>query len=165
MTSLNGNIFCITGPLCGEFTGHRWIPHTKASVTELWCFLCLNKRLSKQSWGWWFETPSRSLSHHCNEEGHRSDFKVTTGNPYLTPICELWCTHYNYFWANLSCYNGNTLYISCICEVLPMVWDLCVLKALTVTKVLFTFNHLVSISQMVAELQVKISLNLILLEF
>ena len=26
----------------------------------------LNKRLSKQSWGWWFETPSCSLSCHCN---------------------------------------------------------------------------------------------------
>ena len=25
--------------LCGEFTGHRWIPHTKASDAELWCFL------------------------------------------------------------------------------------------------------------------------------
>ena len=29
--------------------------------------LRLNKRLSKQSWGWWFETPSRSLWRHCNE--------------------------------------------------------------------------------------------------
>ena len=28
--------------------------------------LRLNKRLSKQSWGWWFETPSRSLWRHCN---------------------------------------------------------------------------------------------------
>ena len=26
----------------------------------------LNKRLSKQWWGWWFETPSRSLWRHCN---------------------------------------------------------------------------------------------------
>ena len=26
----------------------------------------LNKRLSKQSWGWWFETPTRSLWSHCN---------------------------------------------------------------------------------------------------
>ena len=26
----------------------------------------LNKRLSKQSWGWWFETPTRSLWRHCN---------------------------------------------------------------------------------------------------
>ena len=25
--------------LCGEFTGYRWIPHTKASDAELWCFL------------------------------------------------------------------------------------------------------------------------------
>ena len=28
--------------------------------------LCLNKRLSKQWWGWWFETPSRSIWRHCN---------------------------------------------------------------------------------------------------
>ena len=39
MTSSNGNSFCVTGPLCGEFIGHRWIPHTKASDAELWCFL------------------------------------------------------------------------------------------------------------------------------
>ena len=26
MTSSNGNIFCVTGHLCGDFTGHRWIP-------------------------------------------------------------------------------------------------------------------------------------------
>ena len=35
MTSSNGNIFRVTGPLCGEFTGHRWIPRTKASDAEL----------------------------------------------------------------------------------------------------------------------------------
>ena len=60
MTSLNGNIFHVTGHLCGEFTGHRWIPRKKASDAELWCFLWseLNKRLSKQSWGWWFDSPS-----------------------------------------------------------------------------------------------------------
>ena len=39
MTSSNGNIFRVTGPLCEEFTGHRWIPLTKASDAELWCFL------------------------------------------------------------------------------------------------------------------------------
>ena len=37
-TSSNGNIFRVTGPLCGEFTGHR-SPVTKASDVELWCFL------------------------------------------------------------------------------------------------------------------------------
>ena len=39
MTSSNGNIFRVTDPLCGEFTGLRWIPRTKASDAELWCFL------------------------------------------------------------------------------------------------------------------------------
>ena len=38
MTSSNGNIFRVTGHLCGKFTGHRWIPLTKASDAELWCF-------------------------------------------------------------------------------------------------------------------------------
>ena len=28
--------------------------------------LRLNKRFSKQSWGWWFETPPRPLWRHCN---------------------------------------------------------------------------------------------------
>ena len=61
MTSSNGIIFRVTGPLCGEFTGPRWIPLTKASDAEFDVFfdLHLNKRLSKQSWGWWFETPTR----------------------------------------------------------------------------------------------------------
>ena len=69
MTSSNGNIFRVTGHLCGEFTGHRWIPRTKASDAELWCFLwsAPDKRLSKQWWGWCFETPSRPLWRHCNE--------------------------------------------------------------------------------------------------
>ena len=31
--------FRVTGHLCGEFTGPRWIPRTKASDAELWCFL------------------------------------------------------------------------------------------------------------------------------
>ena len=39
MTSSNGNIFRVTGHLCGEFTGPRWIPHKKASDAELWCLL------------------------------------------------------------------------------------------------------------------------------
>ena len=39
MTSSNGYIVRVTGPLYGEFIGHRWIPHTKASDAELWCFL------------------------------------------------------------------------------------------------------------------------------
>ena len=48
-------------------TGHRWIPLTRPVTRSLDVFFDLrpNKRLSKQSWGWWFETPSRSLWRHC----------------------------------------------------------------------------------------------------
>ena len=38
MTSSNGNIFRVTGHFCREFTGDWWIPRTKASDAELWCF-------------------------------------------------------------------------------------------------------------------------------
>ena len=40
MTSSNGSIFRVTGNLCGEFTGPRWIPHTKASAAELCVLRC-----------------------------------------------------------------------------------------------------------------------------
>ena len=35
MTSSNGNIFRVTGPLWGEVTDHRWISFIKASDAEL----------------------------------------------------------------------------------------------------------------------------------
>ena len=38
MMTSNGNIFRVTGPVCGEFTRHRWIPGTKASDAELLMF-------------------------------------------------------------------------------------------------------------------------------
>ena len=69
MTSSNGNIFRVTGPLCGEFTGPGEFP-TQRPVTrsfDVFFDLRLNKRLSKQPWGWWFETPSWSLWCQCND--------------------------------------------------------------------------------------------------
>ena len=68
MTSSNGNIFCVTGPLCGEFTGPGEFPAQRPVTRSFDVFfdLRLNKRLSKQSWGWWFETPSWSLWRHRN---------------------------------------------------------------------------------------------------
>ena len=69
MTSSNGNIFRVNGHLCGEFTGPRWIPRTKAStrIFDVFFDLRLNKRLSKHPWGWWFETPPWSLWRQCND--------------------------------------------------------------------------------------------------
>ena len=74
ITSSNGNIFRVTGPLCGnwpvtgEFPSQR--PVTRSF--DLFFDLRLNKRLSKQSWGWWFETPSCSFWRHCNERNKTS---------------------------------------------------------------------------------------------
>ena len=47
----------------GEFPAQR--PVTRSF--DVFFDLHLYKRLSKQPWGWWFETPSWSLWRHCNE--------------------------------------------------------------------------------------------------
>ena len=68
MTSSNGNIFRVTGhlwgnsPVPGEFPTQR--PVTRSF--DVFFDLRPNKRLNKQSWGWWFETLSWSLWRHCN---------------------------------------------------------------------------------------------------
>ena len=49
-------------PVPGEFPA-QW-PVTWSF--DVFFGLRLNKRLSKQSWGWLFETPSRPLWRHCN---------------------------------------------------------------------------------------------------
>ena len=68
MTSSNGNIFRITGHLRREFTGTGEFPAQRPVTRSFDVFLDLrpNKRLSKQWWGWWFETPSRPLWRHSN---------------------------------------------------------------------------------------------------
>ena len=66
MTSSNEKIFRVTGHLCGvpgEFPAQR--PVTRSF--DVFFDLRLNKRFSKQSWGWWFETLSRPLWRHFNE--------------------------------------------------------------------------------------------------
>ena len=69
MTSSNGDIFRVTCPLCGEFTGPGEFSTQRPVTRSLDVFfdLRLNKRLSKQAWGWWLETPSWSLWRQCNE--------------------------------------------------------------------------------------------------
>ena len=68
MTSSNGNISALlatcagNSPVTGEFPAQR-------SVTrrfDVFFVLRVNKRLRKQSWDWWFETPSHPLWRHCN---------------------------------------------------------------------------------------------------
>ena len=65
MTSSNGNIFRVTSPLCGEFTGQRWIPHTKARESGFDVFF--NLHLNKRFRGWWFETPIAPIMSNMGE--------------------------------------------------------------------------------------------------
>ena len=69
MTALNGNIFRVTGSLCGEFTGHLWIPFTKASDAGLWCLLWSSpgQTVEYTMETLMVETRSCSLWRHCND--------------------------------------------------------------------------------------------------
>ena len=49
-------------PVTGEFPAQRPV----TGSFDVFFGLHHNKRLSKQSWGWWFGTPSHPLWHHCN---------------------------------------------------------------------------------------------------
>ena len=49
-------------PVTGKFPAQR--PVTR--IFDVFIDLRLNKRLRKQSWGWWFGMPSRPLRRHCN---------------------------------------------------------------------------------------------------
>ena len=68
-------------------------PVPKANAAELWFFYDLhhNQRSSKQSWGWWFETPSRPLWRHrydvaCQRRSppHIISLKINQGS-YIWP--------------------------------------------------------------------------------
>ena len=56
--------FCAgNSPVPGEFPHKRPVTRSFDVLFDL----RLNKQLSKQSWGWWFETLSRPLWRHSNE--------------------------------------------------------------------------------------------------
>ena len=65
----------------------RWIPRTQRPVTrsfDVFFDLRLNKRLNKQQWDWWFETPPWSLWRQCNEFSIRALY--VTENLWLVSI-------------------------------------------------------------------------------
>ena len=91
MMSSNGIIFRVTGPLWGEFTGHRWMSLKRPVMQSFDIFfdLHLNKQLSKASGRRRFETLSRSLWYHCNGlsinhvDAHVWGFKSSVSFQYL----------------------------------------------------------------------------------
>ena len=67
-------------PVTSEFSSQRPVTWS----FDVFFDLRLNKRLSKQSWDWWFEMPLHSLWCHCIEMPY--DVTVTWPKWYL-----LWC--------------------------------------------------------------------------
>ena len=63
----------------GEIPAQR--PETQSF--DVFFDLRLNKRLSKQSRGWWFETPSRPLWSHCNVRPKYVWFPVHLKGPVI----------------------------------------------------------------------------------
>ena len=88
MMSSNGNVFHVTGHLCGEFTGPSEFSAQRSVMRSFGVFfyLCLNKQLSKQACGWWFETLSHPLLHQCNGE---EKYTIITGSH-----CNWYCMVY-----------------------------------------------------------------------
>ena len=115
MTSSNGNIFRVTGPLCGEFTGPGEFPAQRPVTRSFGVFfdLRLNKRLSKQSWGWWFEMPPWSLWRQCNVNSWNAN--VNWLMPWqIAPFCIWQSQNEMHFYRKMYFDSTHTHVCSCV---------------------------------------------------
>ena len=143
MTSSNGNFFRVTGPLCGEFTGHGEFPAQRPVTRSFDVFfdLRLNKQLSKQCEA----GDLRRYRGHYDVIVMMTQFTDTSTSPWLyinkyttdmkLPIWFIWCkfmqigtdlyticSHLSFpVWRNLFFYPNFSwhLYNSVACEKLP----------------------------------------------
>ena len=79
-------------PVPGEFPTQR--PVTRSF--DIFFDLRLNKWLSKQSWGWWFETPSHQVWHHRNgwpEDGEYSLVSISSSRLLNRLVANHWFFH------------------------------------------------------------------------
>ena len=91
MTSWNGHISALLAICAGNSTVPGEFPAQRPVTQSFDIFVDLrpNKRVSKQSWGWWFETPSCTLWRHCNEKRRFSIASIIT--PHELYWSMLWC--------------------------------------------------------------------------
>ena len=118
MTPSNGNIFHVTGLLCGEFTGRQWFPRTKPVTRSFNVVfdLHLNQELSKQWRRRWFETPSPSLWRHWNVWDGNS--QATSGYDAVTVLRlvrnAVFRTFYIVFFVVINIWKRNDIYSPCL---------------------------------------------------
>ena len=113
MTSSNGIISALLA-LCagnwsvpGEFPSQR--PVTRSF--DVFFDLRLNKRLSKQSRGWWFETPSRSLWRRCyiSKSLHHARGNVTQWSKNRKLVDGRDRISLDHIWSQTFIYYGDSL--------------------------------------------------------
>ena len=90
--------FCVgNSPSTGEFPAQR--PVTQSF--DIFFDLRLNKRLSKQSWGWWIKAPSRSLWGLC--DGQSAGLMITCSTKYydqdLSTVHMIYATNFRVFFV------------------------------------------------------------------
>ena len=79
--------FCAgNSTVTGEFPAQRPVKRS----FDVFFDLHLNKRMSKQWWGWWFEMPSCPLWRHCNALFHCGQ------------VSQFWVTHGPEPWFNIK---------------------------------------------------------------
>ena len=111
MTSSNRNISALlsfragNSPATGEFPAQRPVMQS----FDVFYDLHLNKRLSKQSWGWWFEMLSWSLWRHHND----IMFWLTKLMSPMTP--DMWV-----LFSYIS--NDNTMFLL-LSSTIGMCWN------------------------------------------
>ena len=92
-------IYAGNSPVPGEFPTQR--PMTRSF--DVYFDLHLNKQLSKQSQGWWFETPSGSLWRQCNA----NIYELKSRHGYVI-TCPMKCrSEIIYPFSNFSGYTGD----------------------------------------------------------
>ena len=69
-------------PVPGEFSAQRPVTRSFDVLFDL----CLSKRMSKQSWGWWFETLPRPLWRQCNDCQIASPVTKIVNNKLITTV-------------------------------------------------------------------------------
>ena len=115
MTSSNGNIFRVTGPLCGEFTGELPAQRPVTRRSNVFFDMHLNKRLSKQPWA----GDLRRHRAHCDVTVvNFFHFYHTVGTEIILFIPHCQPKSYGHFFSNMKI---NTLNRS-ILIILVSAW-------------------------------------------
>ena len=94
-------------PVTDEFPARR--PVTRSF--NVFFYLRPNKRLSKQWWGWWFETPSRPIWCHCNGSRALNKWKPGYNDTHFA----------DYIFIFIFLHKNCCIFIQISPKLLPMV--------------------------------------------